>query len=255
MAIRPCRPDPNYFVGTTGRVVRASTSHGNTMMYMCMGSNPGQPGKKFVKNDFTNQVKFELSTLRHDYIYIYIYASVVSGYRVLTHSIENPTVCPVSPGFELTTSCIWYIYIQRITMCPHGYHHSGSMATPALGTRDVRLHIVWICAYTLFWIALWSHQSAQTANSERCIVQIVTTIYIYIIQQGNPSYCVSIYTIYMYSGVTSGRVLDGELLYTKILEVNMLAFAYRLFRRDFSPLNGAFCIGTHSFSSFYINLY
>ena len=38
-------------------------------------------------------------------------------------------------------------------MCPHGYHHSGSMATPALGTRDVRLHIV--------WIALWSHQSAQ----------------------------------------------------------------------------------------------
>ena len=29
-------------------------------------------------------------------------------------------------------------------MCPHGYHHSGSMATPALGTWDVRLHIVWI---------------------------------------------------------------------------------------------------------------
>ena len=23
-------------------------------------------------------------------------------------------------------------------MCPHGYHHSGSMATPALGTQDVR---------------------------------------------------------------------------------------------------------------------
>ena len=42
----------------------------------------------------------------------------------------------------------------------------------------------------------------------------------------------------MYSGITSGRVLDGELLYTKILEVNLFAFAYRLFRRDFSPLNG-----------------
>ena len=27
-------------------------------------------------------------------------------------------------------------------------------------------------------------------------------------------------TIHMYSGITSGRVLDGELLYTKILEVN-----------------------------------
>ena len=32
----------------------------------------------------------------------------------------------------------------------------------------------------------------------------------------------------MYSGITSGRVLDGELLYTKILKVNLFAFAYRL---------------------------
>ena len=30
-------------------------------------------------------------------------------------------------------------------------------------------------------------------------------------------------TIHMYSGITSGRVLDGELLYTKILEVNLFA--------------------------------
>ena len=30
----------------------------------------------------------------------------------------------------------------------------------------------------------------------------------------------------MYSGITSGRVLNGELLYTKILEVNLFAFAY-----------------------------
>ena len=62
----------------------------------------------------------------------------------------------------------------------------------------------------------------------------------------------------MYSGITSGRVLDGELLYTKMLEVNLFAFAYRLFHRDFSPINGAYCIGTHSFYSFiyifYINL-
>ena len=34
-----------------------------------------------------------------------------------------------------------YTHIQRITMCPHGYHHSGSVATPALGTRDVSLNI------------------------------------------------------------------------------------------------------------------
>ena len=31
------------------------------------------------------------------------------------------------------------------------------------------------------------------------------------------------------SGITSGRMLDGELLYTKNLEVNLFAFAYRLF--------------------------
>ena len=43
----------------------------------------------------------------------------------------------------------------------------------------------------------------------------------------------------MYSGITSGRVLDGELLYTKILEVNLFAFAYRLFHEDFSSIDGA----------------
>ena len=32
----------------------------------------------------------------------------------------------------------------------------------------------------------------------------------------------------MYSGITSGRVLNGEFLDTKILEVNLFAFAYRL---------------------------
>ena len=45
----------------------------------------------------------------------------------------------------------------------------------------------------------------------------------------------------MYSGITSGRVLDGEILYTKILEVNLLAFDYRLFHEDFSPIDGT-CI-------------
>ena len=33
----------------------------------------------------------------------------------------------------------------------------------------------------------------------------------------------------MYSGITSGRVLDGELLYTKILEVNLFAIKINLF--------------------------
>ena len=55
---------------------------------------------------------------------------------------------------------------------------------------------------------------------------------------------ISIYlfhTIHMYSGITSGRVLNGELLYTNIVEVNLFAFGYRLFRRDFSPLDGTLC--------------
>ena len=60
-------------------------------------------------------------------------------------------------------------------------------------------------------------------------------------------------TIHMYSGITSGRVLNGELLYIKILEVNLFAFAYRLFRRDFSPLDGTYCMGTHSFLQPYMH--
>ena len=28
--------------------------------------------------------------------------------------------------------------LQRITICPHGYHHNGFMETPALGTQEVR---------------------------------------------------------------------------------------------------------------------
>ena len=55
----------------------------------------------------------------------------------------------------------------------------------------------------------------------------------------------------MYSGITSGRVLSGELLYTKILEVNLFAFAYRLFHRDFSPINGAYWLEVNLFAFAY----
>ena len=34
---------------------------------------------------------------------------------------------------------------------------------------------------------------------------------------------------------------------------NLFAFAYRLFRRDFSPLDGTYCMGTHSFLQPYIH--
>ena len=70
---------------------------------------------------------------------------------------------------------------------------------------------------------VWSEQNAFSDN----ILQKMNNTYLY-------------QTIHMYSGITSGRVLDGELLYTKILEVNLFAFAYRLFHRDFSPINGAY---------------
>ena len=82
-------------------------------------------------------------------------------------------------------------------------------------------------------------------------------MYIYIYIHGCDSRihinCIYTYIIYMYSGITSGRVLNGELLCTKILEVNLFAFAYRLFRRDFSPLEGTYCMGTHSFLQPYIH--
>ena len=42
--------------------------------------------------------------------------------------------------------------------------------------------------------------------------------------------------IEIYSGITSGRVLNWELLYTEILQVNLFAFAYSLFHEHFSPI-------------------
>ena len=58
----------------------------------------------------------------------------------------------------------------------------------------------------------------------------------------------------MYSGITSGRVLDRELLYTKILEVNLFAFAYRLFHEDLSPIDGTLH-GTHSMVLILFSIY
>ena len=54
---------------------------------------------------------------------------------------------------------------------------------------------------------------------------------------GTPASIYIYNTILMYSGITSGRVLDGELLNTKILGVNSIAFAHILFHRDFSPID------------------
>ena len=40
------------------------------------------------------------------------------------------------------------------------------------------------------------------------------------------------YVIQICSRITSGKVLDGELLCTEILEVDLFAFAYRLFHEE-----------------------
>ena len=40
----------------------------------------------------------------------------------------------------------------------------------------------------------------------------------------------------MYFEITSGRVLNGGAFIHKDSGVNLFAFAYRLFRRDFSPI-------------------
>ena len=47
--------------------------------------------------------------------------------------------------------------------------------------------------------------------------------------------------LYVIENVTMILSLYISASYTKILEVNLFAFAYRLFRRDFSPLDGTYC--------------
>ena len=53
-------------------------------------------------------------------------------------------------------------------MCPQGYHHSGSMATPALGTRDVRfIYIyIYICNFHTKMDNLTQGSLGQAASSE-----------------------------------------------------------------------------------------
>ena len=46
------------------------------------------------------------------------------------------------------------------------------------------------------------------------------------------------YTIQIYSGITTGRVLDGKLLHTKILDLIHLNLSTD-FHEDFSPIYGA----------------
>ena len=62
-------------------------------------------------------------------------------------------------------------------MCPHGYHHSGSMTTPALGTRDVRLHIY----ITIYITHIYNHKATMViAVRAHCNPLYIYISYIYI---------------------------------------------------------------------------
>ena len=64
-------------------------------------------------------------------------------------------------------------------------------------------------------------------NNSMCLMAVTdvcTSHYILLIQ-------------FIYSTITSRRVLDGELLHAKILEANLFAFAYRLFHEDLSSID------------------
>ena len=49
-------------------------------------------------------------------------------------------------------------------------------------------------------------------------------------------YSIRFHIVWIYYGITSGRVLSRELLYTEILENNSYVFTYTLFHEEFSPI-------------------
>ena len=56
-------------------------------------------------------------------------------------------------------------------MCPHGYHHSGSMAIHMhLGSRDVRLHMCTGCALTHMQVEAWNYRACLSVLTQSCPV-------------------------------------------------------------------------------------
>ena len=55
--------------------------------------------------------------------------------RCIVQIVNIPLCSPPNP--RACSNCLASGQnIQRITMCPHGYHHNDFMVTPALGTQD-----------------------------------------------------------------------------------------------------------------------
>ena len=71
-----------------------------------------------------------------------------------------------------------------------------------------------------------SHMQSEYINSYTKILEVNLFAFAYRLFHRDFSPLNWASYIHRYSGITSGRVLDGELLYTKILEVNLFAFAY-----------------------------
>ena len=102
--------------------------------------------------------------------------------------------------------------------------------------------MVWLCVHIKVGVA-WFREGfvcfLLQVKGHIQEVHIYIYIHIYIYNVYNIYlYIYNSYIIHIYSWIKSGRVLNGELLHTKILEVNLFAFAYRLFHEDFSPLDG-----------------
>ena len=114
----------------------------------------------------------------------------------------------------------------------HFFVHSCVATSKSVVMYDMHCLCVWRdqkCCDNILHVMLLSHKMNthlllrfRRATGQILCKAIIIQIYNDIIQ--------------ICSGITSGRVLDGELLYTKILGVNLVAFAYTLFHEDLSPI-------------------
>ena len=66
----------------------------------------------------------------------------------------------------LATQILWII--QRITMCPHGYHHNGFMVTPALGTQEVRFWIIFEITLKVLYFRKFTQKWSGCISDSYC---------------------------------------------------------------------------------------
>ena len=69
-AIRRCRPDPILLLAPLAERLERPPATQRYDACMCMGSNPGQPGKNLSK--MISQIRSNLNSTHLDMIYIYI---------------------------------------------------------------------------------------------------------------------------------------------------------------------------------------